>query len=113
AVLASSDPTNHPDKPGAHHKVYNVTLNAGTTYIIEMNKTSGDGNLDPYLVLRNPQGQKVAEDDDSGGALNARIVYRASQSGAHQVCATAFQAGETGPFQIIVSEASTFEQKSP
>jgi hypothetical protein len=109
AMLAPTDPTNHPERPGVPYKLYSVTLQAGATYIIEMNKTSADGTLDPFLVLRNPQGQMVAEDDDSGGNLNARIVYQATQTGIHQVRATAFQGGQTGPFRIIVSEASTFD----
>ena len=74
-TLNNDSPANYPGKPGIPYKLYTVNFEAGTTYIIELNKTNNQTNLDPYLVLDNPQGQMVAEDDDSGGELNSRIIF--------------------------------------
>ncbi len=50
--------------------VYQVKLAAGKTYVIDM--VSPDQKaLDPYLVLMDATGKKLAEDDDSGGGRNA------------------------------------------
>jgi eukaryotic-like serine/threonine-protein kinase len=59
--------------------------------------------LDPYLVLRDAAGKKLAEDDDSGGGLNARIVFRAEQAGAFRIQATSFNGG-AGAFTLTVRE---------
>ena len=103
--------TNNPERPGIPYKLYSPTFTAGTTYIIELNKTNNQTNLDPYLILKNPQGQKVAEDDDSGGELNSRIVFRATQTGVHQIYATTLDRGQTGPFRLIITEATVAEAK--
>jgi S1-C subfamily serine protease len=104
--LDQASPTNNRDKPGVPYKLYSPTLTAGTTYIIEMNNTRRDNNLDPYLIVNNPKGQKVAEDDDSGGELNSRIVLQATETGVYQIYATTLQQGQTGPFRFILAEAT-------
>jgi serralysin len=77
-------------------------LVAGKTYVIDM--VSPDPKaLDPYLVLTDATGKKLAEDDDSGGGLNARITFRAEQAGTYRIQATTFNAG-TGPFTLTVRE---------
>ena len=45
----------------------------------------GPGIFDPYLLLRDPDGLQITEDDDSGGDQNARIVYTATRSGIHEI----------------------------
>ena len=82
--------------------VYQVKLVAGKTYVIDM--VSPDQKaLDPYLVLRDAASKKLAEDDDSGGGLNARIVFRAEQDGVYRIQATSFNAGN-GAFTLTVRE---------
>ena len=111
-VLDMTSATNHPQRPDIPYRLYSPTLTAGTTYVIEMNKINEDGDLDPYLVLHGPGGQKIVEDDDSGGDLNARLVFRATQTGVHQIYATTFQSGQTGPFRFIISEVTSADTKS-
>ena len=82
--------------------VYQVKLAAGKTYVIDM--VSPDQKaLDPYLYLYDATGKKLAEDDDSGGGLNARIVYRAEQTGVFHIWATSFNGG-SGAFTLTVRE---------
>ena len=85
--------------------VYQVKLAAGKTYVIDM--VSPDPKaLDPYLRLTDASGKKLAEDDDSGGGLNARIVYRAAQAGTYRIHATSFNQG-AGAFTLTVREQAT------
>jgi hypothetical protein len=46
----------------------------------------------------------VAEDDDSGGNRNARIVYRCTQDGEYRIYATCLGGNTAGAFQLTVRE---------
>ena len=70
--------------------VYQVNLAAGKTYVIDMVSPNTQA-LDPFLVLTDATGKQLAEDDDSGGGLNARIVFRAEQTGDFHIHAKSFQ----------------------
>jgi hypothetical protein len=81
---------------------YRVKLLAGKTYVIDM--VSPDQKaLDPFLALSDAAGKKLAEDDDGGDGLNARIVYRAEQGGVFHIRATTFNGG-SGAFTLTVRE---------
>ena len=89
--------------------VYQVKLAAGKTYVMDM--VSPDQKaLDPYLVLMDATGKKLAEDDDSGGGRNARITFRAAQAGTYRVQATAFNQG-AGAFTLSVREQAQAPQE--
>src|ERR1700677_4768949 len=69
---------------------YNVKCVAGKTYVID--SVSPDQKaLDPYLTLLDPAGKKLAEDDDGGEGLNARIMHRAQTSGTYRIVCTSFE----------------------
>src|SRR6266542_4412649 len=53
----------------AASKVYPVTMKRGKTYTIDMVSTQ----FDSFLRLEDAKGTELAQDDDSGGNLNARI----------------------------------------
>jgi predicted Zn finger-like uncharacterized protein len=101
SFLAANDPID-PAAKGvqARMKAFPVKLEAGKTYAISMNSTA----FDTFLRLENPKGMQVAEDDDSGGDLNARIIYRSTVSGVFRIICTSFKANSVGPFQLIVQE---------
>ncbi len=82
--------------------VYQLKLAAGHTYVIDMVSPDQQA-LDPYLVLTDATGKKLAEDDDGGGGLNVRIVFRAEQDGTFRIQATSFNAG-AGAFTLTVRE---------
>jgi serine/threonine protein kinase len=81
---------------------YQVKLVAGKTYVIDMISPDPKA-LDPYLFLLDAAGKKLAEDDDSGGGLNARIIFRVEQDGVFRILATSFNAGQ-GAFTLTVRE---------
>lgn len=82
--------------------VYEVRLVAGKTYVIDM-VSKDQKALDPYLVLQDADRQVLAEDDDGGEGLNARITYRAPRDGAYSILATSYNAGR-GLFTLTVRE---------
>jgi S1-C subfamily serine protease len=105
ATLGPGDPKDYPGRLQIPYKVWKMPFMAGKTYIIEMNKV-GDDPIDPYLIVHNPFNVKVAEDDDSGGDLNARIVFQAPVSGFYLVYTTTLDLNQGGNFQFTVSEAA-------
>jgi CHAT domain-containing protein/tetratricopeptide (TPR) repeat protein len=81
---------------------YNVNLAAGKTYVIDMK--SPNQKLDPFLRLLEASSKQLAEDDDGGEGLNARIIYKAEASAIFQVVATCL--GKVrGPFTLTIREA--------
>jgi hypothetical protein len=94
------DPTPGLREAGSRMKVHQVKLEAGKTYTISLNSR----DFDAYLRLESPKGKFMAEDDDSGGDLNARIVYRITEAGDYRIVATALDAG-LGGYRLIVQES--------
>jgi len=94
--LAHSD---SPDRIRNHpSKVYSCRLAAGKTYQIDLTST----DFDTFLRLEDANGNELAFDDDSGGSLNARLVYTARQTGDFRIVATSFSGG-VGRFQLLVT----------
>ncbi len=87
----------------AHHKAFKVKLDADRFYIIDMVRRGKgfDRDIDPYLYLEDFEGKVVASDDDGGGNLNARIVFRAPRSGDYRVIASSLNE-VTGLFALTI-----------
>lgn len=102
AKLTNNDPLDPraPLEANARMKAFPVQLQAGKTYVITMDSQ----DFDTYLRLESPTGENLAEDDDSGGDLNARIDFRPGQAGMFRVIATSFDGG-VGQFRLKVQEA--------
>jgi len=81
-------------------KVYAVKLDPDRTYRIDLMSKA----FDSYLRLNAPAGNEVARDDDSGGMLNARIVYNCTQTGQYRIIATSLGGGGRGNFTLRVTE---------
>lgn len=58
--------------------------------------------IDAYLILIDPDGRDIAQNDDGGDGTNARLVAIASKSGTYTVLANSYAPGETGRYQIRV-----------
>jgi hypothetical protein len=70
-------------------------------------------DFDAYLVLQNPAGDVVAEDDDSAGRLNSQIDITLPESGVYTIIATSLREfrsnGEfiaTGDFTLSLESSS-------
>ena len=56
--------------------------------------------IDSYLILINPNGDEVAQDDDGGGGPNARIVATLPTDGTYLLMANSYQAGQAGTYSL-------------
>jgi serine protease Do len=95
--------------PNRYMKVEEVNLSAGVTYIIEMHSNE----IDSYLFLEDLKGKTLAKDDDSGGDLNAKIVFRAPSDGVYRIIATTFNPRETGNYTLTVRQQADPEKDKP
>jgi len=80
-------------------KVFEVRLEANKTYTIDMISRQ----FDTYLRLEDANMKQLAQDDDGGEGLNARIHFRAQADGVYRVITTSFGLA-TGTFTLKVRE---------
>lgn len=114
----SSSPTHRPPQPlalngtvilgrlgqGSHvladdnsfFDIYAFEGRAGQRVQIDM--TSGE--IDSYLILLDPNGNDLAQDDDSGGGTNARLSVILPSDGIYLLMANAYEAGQTGSYNL-------------
>lgn len=81
---------------------FEIDLEAGTAYQIEMKGT----NLDCYLELYQGN-QQLATNDDGGDGLNARLVFEPTETGTYIVNATrsyGLEGESLGQWELIVTE---------
>jgi peroxiredoxin len=87
-------------------KIYPVLMKSGRVYTIDMVSTQ----FDSYLRLEDKNGSQLDEDDDSGGNLNARIVFNCSKDGEYKVICTCFNEGSlnqsAGNFTLTIKESA-------
>jgi HEAT repeat protein len=95
-VLTAGDPFDRA-RPTCYHVVHIYRMKAGQTYTIDMTSM-----WDNFLRLEDAQGRQLAQDDDSGGNLNARIIFRAPSDGSYRIIATSFAPGATGSYTLKV-----------
>jgi Big-like domain-containing protein len=79
--------------------VYEILLSAAGTIQIDM--MSGD--VDSYLGLFEAGGLFLAEDDNSGGGRNARLV-RQLPAGQYRIWANSIAGAETGAYSLVVGQ---------
>jgi FG-GAP-like repeat/Calx-beta domain/Bacterial pre-peptidase C-terminal domain len=90
---------------------FGVQLNAGTTYVINLQgQQAGGGTLeDPYLRLHNSAGTVLSENDDIVNGVNrdSQLSYSVTASGTYYLEAGAFNDGYTGTYRIGVTVAAS------
>ncbi len=84
-------------------KNYLIELLEGNAYTIEMNST----DFDAFLRVVDAKGKELAQDDDSGGNLNSKIVFVPPAKGKYTIVATSFGGG-LGNYQLVVKPAGDF-----
>jgi len=83
---------------------YEATLTAGTTYEIFTSDVVAGSTSDPYLYVMSTAEQILAQDDDSGGNNNARIVFTPSATGTYWVRLRAYSKNRYGFCSLTVRE---------
>ncbi len=86
------------DRDGFHYHVDTVTMVAGVTYVIDLKS----GDFDSYLRVEDLRGNVLAEDDDSGGGLDARIYFTPVRGGTFRIVTTTYIPGETGRYLLTI-----------
>jgi tetratricopeptide (TPR) repeat protein len=85
----------------APQQMHPLTLQAGKTYLLDLESKA----FDPFLILEDEEGSKLAENDDiSPTNLNARVIYSPELSGTYRVIATSYQQRGTGPYVLRIRE---------
>ena len=94
--------------PAADYDWFEVYLEAGKSYVIEMKgSATGDGTLgDPYLTMFNAASTDIANDDDGGMGFNARIEINITETNTYYIQASQFHGNDTGTYKITVTEDS-------
>jgi CHAT domain-containing protein len=86
---------------GTHYDVYEFQGRAGEEVAIELESEE----FDAYLML-NHNGDRVGEDDDSGGQLNSLMVVELPTDGTYRVIANTVKAGEQGRYRLTWRNAT-------
>jgi hypothetical protein len=63
--------------------------------------------FDPYLIVRSPGGQQWDNDDAEPGNMAAGLELWPTENGAYELVATSYQAGETGPYTLVVRSGAS------
>ena len=69
--------------------------------------------IDPYLMIRGPGGFSEDNDDAAPGDLDAALDVRLPASGAYQIVATSYAAGERGRYTLVVGDRPGGPDRGP
>jgi hypothetical protein len=86
--LAKDDPADRIRKDNPH-KVHQYRMKAGSIQVITL-LSKNPRELDNYLRIEDSAGKSLAEDDDSAGFPNARIIFKAPKDDTYRIIATAY-----------------------
>jgi Ca2+-binding RTX toxin-like protein len=88
---------------------FKVGLSAGVTYIVsvaaDQDSTTLDPLRDPFLAIRNAQGERVAFNDDIAGSFDALLYFTPEVSGIYYVEATSAFKYDTGAYSVNIDVA--------
>ncbi len=96
---ALGDDSNILEFDGSFFNAYTFRAMAGQRLAIDMMSDE----IDAYLILIDPNGQDIAQNDDGGEGTNARLVTVAPLAGTYTVLANSYSAGEAGEYELRVA----------
>ena len=85
---------------GSVYQAWTYVGHAGE--IVQIDITSSE--FDAFAILLDAGGRKLADDDDSGGGTNARILTTLPYTGAYRIIANSAKRDEYGAFTVRVTE---------
>jgi hypothetical protein len=102
-IKGKLDPNDPKDKlqTNSPHKVHEKKMKSGESYQIDL--VSRD--FDSFLRVEDSAGTQLAVDDDSGGMLNARLVFRAPKDDTYRIIVTSLDA-KSGEYTLTFSRPS-------
>ena len=80
------------------HKVYLVRLEKGSNVTLELTSNT----FDPYLAVYDPDQKQIATALSKLGACNARLTFRAPDTGTYRIHAAASRPKELGAYQFKI-----------
>ncbi|MDY6936101.1 MAG: tetratricopeptide repeat protein [Cyanobacteriota bacterium] len=86
----------------SYYNLHRFEGEAGEQITIEL--TSSE--FDAYFLVFDPEGQKIAEDDDGGNETNARTILTLPVSGTYTIIANTYESGESGRYRLSWRAAS-------
>lgn len=81
---------------------FQIELEAGVSYVIEVRGQGDQPLTDPFLTILNSQNERVTSDDDSGPGLDARIGFTPDASGIYFIQASGL-GGSVGWYVVSVA----------
>ena len=69
--------------------------------------------FDAYLIVTTPDGEQIDNDDVEAGNTNARVEFVMPTGGQYQVRVTSYQPGETGAYQLRISQSGAMQADAP
>lgn len=78
---------------------HSIRVTAGEVVTLRMESA----DFDPYLIVRNTDGEQKDNDDAAEGDTAAGLTIRAAGDGSLEVSATSYAANETGAYTITVT----------
>lgn len=95
--LAAGDETL---ETGEYVDSYGLTVREGQTVIVD---ATTDGELDPYVILRAPNGEQAENDDVEGSTTHARVEHVATEAGYYTAMVTSYESGESGSYTVTLT----------
>jgi hypothetical protein len=100
-TLQQTDTFLHQPNQFGFGKTYELDLRNDRSYRVDMTSNQ----LDSYLMILDAGGRNVlAQDDDGGGNLNARIFFAPPAAGKYRIICTSFSKHDLGQFVLAVVE---------
>ncbi|MGB3514066.1 MAG: trypsin-like peptidase domain-containing protein [Microcoleaceae cyanobacterium] len=87
----------------SYYDLYAFEGKSGQKISIDMSSEQ----IDSYLILLSSNGQELAQDDDSGGEKNARIVITLPEDGTYKLLANSYEAGQSGEYKLKIESVSS------
>lgn len=81
---------------GSYADIYSFQGTSGDVVTIDLTSTA----FDTYLILWNPSGTKVDEDDDGGTGTNSQLVFTLTSTGTWYIGANSLLVGDTGSYTL-------------
>ena len=83
---------------GSPYEAHEIECEAGDR--LEITLTSG--SFDSYLMVFNEDNEKIAEDDDSAGGLDAQLFVTIPEDGTYRIIANSYGESAEGAYLITV-----------